>query len=771
MRKLVSLSLIICNVFVAFSSINYLENEPVQRDTLRVYYLDEVVIAPTSVRETNELRNMPTAISVVSPRQLRINRIESLPELSAFVPNFFIPSYGSRVSTPIYIRGIGARSGAQTVSLYVDNVPIFNPSAFDFQFQDIQRIEVLRGAQGTLYGRNAIGGIVNIFTLSPLLFQGTSAAITGGNYGQFSARLSNYQKLSDNFGISVAAYHRRDGGFFINNYTGEKADASENSGGRVKMEWDISPRFRAMLFGSYDYLSQGAFPYMHADSSAVNFNDPASYGRHLVTSGLSLQYLGRGFSINSTTGYQFLRDRMEMDQDYSPLSVFAIQQQQRQHTLSQEITIRSENENRYRWVVGAFGFMDNHNINTSVQILEDGTAFFTQFFPPFIELTNREIDMPGEYDKPTWGVALFHQSTLNELFGVRGLSATFGIRYDFERTGIDFFTETQGVGMIVRPPLPPHLPPMEITVPADTTMRGSFSKNFFEILPKFALQYRPSERAFFYISASRGYKSGGYNEQSFSHILREAMMEAMINEIPPAFRPNLPTPEGEQPTLEEQLSFAPENSWTFEIGGRAELFDRQLSATFALFHSQVSNIQIIQLLDGGAAGRIITNAGRSTSRGVELGLRYSPNNNFSLHGEYGFANARFARNDVGDEDYSGNRIPFAPQHTLSVGASYMHRFSHGAFVERLVGNIRYTGVGRIYWTESNSLYQPFYGIVNASIAAERGAFGLELWARNLFGTQYNAFLVEVSDMATGNVNPIVQRGRPMTVGGTVRVMF
>ena len=108
---------------------------------------------------------------MISPSQLNNQRIESLPGLSGLIPNFFIPTYGSKVSTPVYIRGIGARLGSQTVSMYVDNVPSFNPSAFDFEFQDIQRVEVLRGAQGTLYGRNAIGGIVNVYTLSPLTYQ------------------------------------------------------------------------------------------------------------------------------------------------------------------------------------------------------------------------------------------------------------------------------------------------------------------------------------------------------------------------------------------------------------------------------------------------------------------------------------------------------------------------------------------------------------------------------------------------------------------------
>lgn len=168
MKKMIFVLSIICNTFFLFSKEISPDRVTDPQDTLKVYYLDEVVVT-TSVKETNELKNLPTAVSVISPKQLKDSQIESLPEMSSLVPNFFIPSYGSKVSTPIYIRGIGARLGSQTVSLYVDNVPSFNPSAFDFEFQDIQRIEVLRGAQGTLYGRNAIGGIVNMYTLLSLI--------------------------------------------------------------------------------------------------------------------------------------------------------------------------------------------------------------------------------------------------------------------------------------------------------------------------------------------------------------------------------------------------------------------------------------------------------------------------------------------------------------------------------------------------------------------------------------------------------------------------
>ncbi|MDR0401556.1 MAG: TonB-dependent receptor plug domain-containing protein, partial [Endomicrobium sp.] len=379
MKKLFLTIIVICSTLLVFAGNNAPAREVNPDDTLKVYYLNEVVVS-SSVKETNDLKTLPAAVSVLSPRQLQDARIESLPRLSAFIPNFFIPSYGAKVSTPVYIRGVGTRLGAQTVSLYVDNVPCFNPSAFDFEFQDIQRLEVLRGAQGTLYGRNAVGGIVNIYTLSPLSFQGSRLTLEGGNYGQFAAKGSDYRRLSDRFGLSVAGYYKRDDGYFTNSHTGRKTDASENAGGRVKLEWQAAPSLKALFFGNYDYVAGGAFPYMLKDAAAVSFNEPSSYDRRLFTNGLSLDYTGKGYTVHSTTGFQYLNDDMKMDQDYTPKQVFSINQKQKQYSVSQEVTVKSDSRGNYRWVVGAFGFYDNREVDTHVALKEDALAAMRSYF-------------------------------------------------------------------------------------------------------------------------------------------------------------------------------------------------------------------------------------------------------------------------------------------------------------------------------------------------------------------------------------------------------
>ncbi len=802
MKKLILLFLLSLNVVYGFS-INYIpvEDDEKSKDTIRTLNLDEFVIT-SSVKETNSLKRMPTAISVISPKMLQSRQVQSITEMSAIVPNFFIPNYGSKVSTPIYIRGVGARLGAQTVSLYVDNVPYFNASAFDFEFQDIQRIEVLRGTQGTLYGRNAIGGIVNVYTLSPLTYQGSTVEAGGGNYGQVEARMSNYSKFNDKFGTSLALYYKKNDGYFTNNYTGKKTDDYENMGGRLKFELEANDAFNASLFSVFDYVSQGAFPYMHIDSMAVNFNEPSSYKRKLFSQGLSLKYQGDGFVVNSNTGYQYLNDEMYMDQDYSPRSVFSILQEQNQHSVSQEITFKSDKKDRYNWVIGAFGFYDYRKVSTPVALKEDGIAMLQQRIDkgmsnmpedkrPSVKYTNDRIDLPGIYRKPSKGFALFEQSSMNNLFGADGLSLTFGIRADYEHTAIEYFTETKGVEVKIDvPPMFPGMPPISRTMKSDTLMEGRFSKGFWEVLPKIALQYDLRDDAFVYASVSKGYKTGGYNEQSFSDILQDAMQEALIGKMPSAMpggggRPpsgmggNTGVPASSQPkeavaseaikkiTLEDQLSYDPETSWNYEIGGRFTFFDKKMNANFNLFAIDVDNVQIIQLVKIGTAGRMVSNAGKSMSKGIELSLAYAPTNSLSLFSEYGFVSAKFKDYKSGDTDYTDNYIPFAPRHTLSLGGSYSHAFNNGSFIDRVTASAQYTGAGKIYWTDANDTYQSFYGLTNASITVEKGNVALELWAKNIFDTSYNAFYFETKDIA-GNSNPLVQKGTPTTFGAKLR---
>ena len=144
----------------------------------------------TAIKQGLTLRNRPVAASVVGRETIERRGVTAIKELSQLVPNFYIPDYGSRLTSAVYIRGIGSRINTPSVGLYVDNIPYIDKSAFDFDYSDIERIDVLRGPQGTLYGRNAMGGLIKIHTKSPFSYQGTDLRIGAGTHNAYSISLS-----------------------------------------------------------------------------------------------------------------------------------------------------------------------------------------------------------------------------------------------------------------------------------------------------------------------------------------------------------------------------------------------------------------------------------------------------------------------------------------------------------------------------------------------------------------------------------------------------
>ena len=158
--------------------------EDLPKDSLKVVDIEEVVVI-AAPKENRKLRELPTATTLLSQQDMQANQVQSVKNLTGIVPNLFFPDYGSMLTTSIYIRGIGSRINTPSVGLYVDNIPYIDKSAFDFNYADIERIDILRGPQGTLYGRNTMGGLIKVHTKSPFTYQGTDirkGAATYNNY-------------------------------------------------------------------------------------------------------------------------------------------------------------------------------------------------------------------------------------------------------------------------------------------------------------------------------------------------------------------------------------------------------------------------------------------------------------------------------------------------------------------------------------------------------------------------------------------------------------
>jgi outer membrane receptor protein involved in Fe transport len=752
MKKILFILLSIC------LSAQYIWSEDCKKqvaDTIRMYTLDEVVVT-SSTKETNKIQSLPASVSLLSPSQLEGMKIMSVKDLSGFIPNFYIPDYGSKMTTPVYVRGIGERSTGQTIGLYVDNMPYLDKSAFDFDFMDIQRIEVLRGPQGTLYGRNAMGGIIHVYTNSPLDFERTKITFSTGNHGFIRINGTSSNKISENLGLSVSGYYDENQGYFTNLYTGKKEDQLKSAGGRVRMDWAFAKQWTAQVMINYDFTGQGAFPYgKYADGKVnkPNYNDPGKYNRQIVGGNFNLNFKNDYIQFNATTAYQYLADDMKMDLDYTPLSLFSMHHKQFLNTFSEEFSVKSNTKSNYQWSFGVYGFSNDLLTDMATTMGKDGIEQIMQPVfdkihsdnprAPIMTVLDSSIPIPSRFETPAWGGAIFHQSTDHNLF-TEGLSVTAGIRLDYEKTKLDYLSS---VAMRLEVQLP-NRPPM--ITPADTTLQGVESISFTEILPKLALKYEFNDRNYAYFSVANGYKTGGFNIQMFSDLTQAALQEkyAPTNETPVSIR--------------DAVSYRPEYSWNYEAGWKGELVKGLIYGEIAAFYIDIRDIQLTNFVNSGQ-GRMLTNSGRAVSKGLDMSLSARLSNSLNISANYGFTHATL-RSKIDETDYTGKFIPYAPQHTFSLSAIYRKSF-HNQWIDRINVQAQYNAAGKIYWNAENSVFQKLYGTLNLKASISKRIFELTVWTKNMLNTDYSVFYFE----SLGQ--PLMQKGKPFRFGVDLSVAF
>lgn len=656
--------------------------------------LDEIVV--TDFKQ-NKRNLTSTAVSTINVQQLHNQQIVNLKELTAVMPNFYMPDYGSYANTPVYIRGIGTKSKGSAVGFYVDGVPHFESSAFNIDLSDIAAVNVFRGPQGTLYGRNTIAGIINVYTHNPLDYQRTRIKVGYGRYNDFIAQASNYAKISEKFGIStVASYHHNDG-MFTNHFLNEKADKLNEGEGRVGFYWRPTTNWLLHLNSTLTYSEQNGYPYAPYDIVKdellpISYNRNSTYRRLISSTGLNAQYENNHISFNSQTSYQFIKSHQGLDQDFTPQDVYFVDNSYHQNMLSQELTLKSNDKGRYQWIVGLFGMLLHSN-----QFAE--TSYFT-----------RDFSTPTTYKNPTAGYAIYHQSSYNIW---RGMSATVGLRFDYEHAKTTYNQDKTTLSTGV------------------TTHAKDFvsSASFRQFTPKFTLQYLTNKDNLYYISITRGYKPGGFNT---------------------IFK------------TDAERTYDPEYSWNYEVGTRLKFLNGRLTAEADLFYIDWRHMQTTYTVPG--VGNVIANAGHTDSKGFELSLAYHPIKSLQLNLNYGYTHARYLEyKKSAREDFSGNRLPMVPNHTLSLNGTYT--IMPAGWFDKIVFNTGLTGLGRIYWADDNIVRQNFYATLNAKVSLTKGIFTWEVWGKNLTATNYMAYGFKASQ---GNY---AQRGKPLTFGTAVSVSF
>ena len=763
-------------------------------DTTRVIDIEEVVVIATP-KENNRLRQQPISATSFSQGDMRNNSVTSVKSLSGLVPNLFIPDYGSKLTTSVYVRGIGSRINTPAVGLYVDNIPFIDKSAFDFNYSDIERIDVLRGPQGTLYGRNTMGGLIRVFTKSPFSYQGTDISLGAATYNNYKASVNHYHRISDKFAFSAGAFYEHEGGFFENTArNNEKIDRSDEVGGRMRAIWLPKDNLKLDLTVNYEYSNQGGYPYqltsisetdiyyqdLKGDLGKVAYNNECGYMRHLLNGGLNLEHQAENFILSSVTGFQYLKDEMNLDQDFTRKNVYTMSQRQNSKTLSEEIVLKSKPGRRWQWTTGVSGFYQWLNTEGPVTFHEDGIQNLIEdninsIFPSGnpkapemkVDIASNQIHVPGIFDTPTLNSAVYHQSTINDLL-VEGLSLTVGIRLDYEKIKMNYNSSTN---MPFNFLFKMGSMPIEVKdLKALSTFEGGLSTDYLQVLPKFSLQYSWNKMNNVYATISKGYRSGGYNIQMFSEIIQGSLRNSMIDAVANTeefskFAGMLENFKKDGVNIKDATLYKPEYSWNYEIGSHMTMFGGRLQADLAAFYMDTHDQQISRFAASGL-GRITVNAGKSRSIGGELALKAQITDAFSINGNYGYTHATFTDYVVSDEvNYNGNYVPFVPEHTFTVGGQYIFRMKSGAWLDNIMLNANYKGAGRIYWTEQNNAYQNLYGTLNGRISLNKGNGQIGIWINNALNTEYQAFYFE--SMNRG----FAQMGRPMQIGVDLRCRF
>ena len=297
-----------------------------------------------SLKFTGALFQQPVAATEVSMKRLEEDRIRSVGDLSAVAPNFFQPRYGSHITSSIYFRGFGSRIDQPVVGVYLDDVPLLNKNAYDFDFLDLRRAQVLRGPQSVLFGRNTSLGVIRLESLSPFDWTGVRASAEAASNGSWKASSSLFQRPSERLGWSLSVAFSHEGGDFVNAYTGKRCDTGNSLSLKSRVQW---LRENGWFFSNNlqaNILKEGGYAYGLLEDGMVlpvNYNDPSGYRRLHVLDGFSARKSLSGAELSAAVSWQFLADRMDMDNDFTPASIFSLTQKQREHGLTAEVLIRN----------------------------------------------------------------------------------------------------------------------------------------------------------------------------------------------------------------------------------------------------------------------------------------------------------------------------------------------------------------------------------------------------------------------------------------------
>ncbi len=671
------------------------------------FELEEIIV--TARKRTESLQDTPVSVTAFSANTIESMSLSSLKELGQFTPNmtFSVSGNSGNNSSLVFIRGIG-QPGTTVfwdtgVGIYVDGVFMARMQGIDLDLMDLERVEVLRGPQGTLFGKNTIGGAINIVSSRPdsSEFSG-KAEVTYGQYDRMDGKIAlNIPVIEDKLAISLAgATRNRDGfGIRINKDTGEKLDETGDRNrlsGRAKIALKASENLDVLF--SFDVsrvreknavrdLKIVGTPvlvgllnmFVDPDYNSANFVTASRYENYadgpninnLDTWGVSLTLdwnLG-GATFKSISAYRDMESLNGTDPDGSPYTIISLMQDMEQTQFSQEFQLSGLSfDDRFNWVAGLYYFEES--------------GFNSDLLGVYSELYSA-IGLDISFTRDIWAdsksYAVYGQGTfaVTENFDI-----TAGLRYSYEEKKVARVRVAHVTG--------------NISVPKDGR-----EDDFQALSPKISLDYNWTDDVMTYVSVARGFKSGGLNGDSFDDFTF--------------------------------TTFDPEYVWTYEAGLRSEFLDHRLRINASAFYSDYTNIQFSVNRgdpDTGRSVAVVDNAGKAEMKGFEIEIVAMPVERLMLSASLGHIDAKYTELDSGLPITLDTDFIKTPGWSLALSGKYSIPLGDAG---EMVWHVDWATKSDIQHDILSSplLLQEAYSIMNARLTFQSAD---EKWAVSVFGT-------------------------------------
>jgi len=669
--------------------------------------LEDVII--TAQKKEELLQKVPISITAFNSAQIEKFKFWNNKDISGFVPNLYSADPGDNRDV-VSIRGITTTSYDPAVATYIDGVNQFNLDTYIPALNDIERIEILRGPQGSLYGRNAMGGVINIITKQPSNKITGSGEVNVGNYGirRYNANFKT-PIIKDKLYFGAALLYNDRNGFYTNDFNKSSYDKQYAFGGNYFVKYIATNHWQATLnVKHYSGENRGAFPLVFGVEEAfsnpfrLNQNGITTMMDNTLNTSLAIQHTGRKVNFSSITAYQrnYRYYDLPIDGDFSPIDAISVVNNYGKSwnnikAYTQEFKWSSSPiaTNRLNWTTGAYLFYQDAPVKQGTRFGIDANLMM---------MGDSLFTLMNSTSTTKKGIAFFGQATYAL---TSKLNITFGLRNDYEQQ------DQTVAGFYQHDPSPEFY-----QIVADT----SASINFNAWSPKISLDYNLNAASLVYAMYSKGYRTGGLS------------------------------PLGSDPSQPPLMGYLPEHSNNFEAGIKNTFLNNTLKLNISLFYINIKDAQVPTLVLPDAI-TIIKNTGILNSKGVEAEIMYTPAKGVMIQYNGGITNAII--------EATGKRPLFTPDNSNAIAIQYSKTIN-----AKVSGFIRSETkfIGNTYFDSSNEIKQSPYCINNFSMGINKNKVSIVLWSKNILNQKYISYAYDFG---------AVHLGDPATYGISISSKF